>query len=151
MKLNLNIKTLIKESMLAKNAKRTQTLRNVLKAFQDYCTAEDSDCRSVEELPEAKVTAIVQKMIDQDKKAIGQFLDADRSDLAAEYKEEVAILEEFVPRVTEQDVNNTINEILATGVEPIKKNMGVIIKSVKAKLPTADGKMVSQIVGSRLN
>ena len=42
------------------------------------------------------------------------------------------------------------NIVLSRVIEPIKKNMGAIVKAVKETLPTADGKLVAQIVQKHL-
>ena len=58
----------------------------------------------------------------------------------------------FLPKAaTEEDILKCFNDVIGQdGVEPTKNNMGIIIKTIKAALPTADGGLVAQIVKSRL-
>ena len=42
-------------------------------------------------------------------------------------------------------------EVLTCGIELVKSNLGSIIKIIKQKYPTADGKLVADIVKSHLN
>jgi uncharacterized protein YqeY len=46
--------------------------------------------------------------------------------------------------------NHYINEEIAAEIQIPKKEMGIAIKYVKSKLPTADGKIVSEVVKSCL-
>ena len=57
------------------------------------------------------------------------------------------IIKEFLPQeVTEDQVKQVFDKLVKEGIEPVKKNMGILIKNIKESLPFADGKMVSSIV-----
>lgn len=76
-----------------------------------------------------------------------------RLDLAEAEKVEIDILKEFLPApVTEEDILKCFYDVIGQdGVEPIKKNMGIIIKTIKSILPGVDGKLVSQVVTKYLS
>ena len=52
----------------------------------------------------------------------------------------------------EKDILECFNDVISQdGVEPIKKNMGIIIKMIKGTLPNADGKLVATTVQKYLS
>lgn len=137
----------IKAAMLAKDADRLSALR-MLKSTLGYAQIE----RKTESLSDADVVAIVQKEVKKRRDSIEQFEKGGRAELAAKEKQEITVLESFLPQPLspeelEQLVRATIQELGATG----KKDMGPVIKAVQAKAAgRADGKTVSGIVGKLL-
>ena len=75
-------------------------------------------------------------------------------DLKAEYAEQIKIVDEFAPSVIsdEELIRKEINLVLRNdNIEPIKKNMGLIMKSIKAHFgATMDMKVASKVVGEML-
>ena len=78
-------------------------------------------------------------------------------DLASECRDELEVLRKLLPEpVTASEIyeelrywaekNHYLNEEIASEIQIPKKEMGVVIKYIKSKLPTADGKMISEIV-----
>ena len=64
---------------------------------------------------------------------------------------EISVLKVLLPaEITEEQIKEAVKEV-ANATEPIKKNMGIFMKAVKAKYPTADGKIVSQVVSTFLS
>jgi len=94
----------------------------------------------------------VQKEVKKRRDSIEQFEKGGRPELAATEKQEIAILESFLPQQLsaeelEKMVRDTSQELGAT----IKKDMGPVIKSVQAKAAgRTDGKTVSALVGKLL-
>ena len=137
----------IKAAMLAKNADRLSALR-MLKSALGYAQIE----RKTESLPDAEVVALVQKEVKKRRDSAEQFEKGGRAELAAKEKQEIAVLETFLPQPLpteelEQLVRATIQETGATG----KKDMGPVIKAVQAKAAgRADGKTISALVGKLL-
>jgi uncharacterized protein len=137
----------IKAAMLARDADRLSTLR-LLKSALGYAQIE----RKTESLPDADVVAIVQKEVKKRRDSIEQFEKGGRAELAAKEKQEIAVLESFLPKPLspeelEKLVRDTIQEVGATG----KKDMGAVIKAVQAKAAgRADGKTISGLVGKLL-
>jgi len=137
----------IKAAMLAKDADRLSALR-MLKSALGYAQIE----RKTESLPDAEVVALVQKEVKKRRDSAEQFEKGGRAELAAKEKQEIAVLETFLPQPLpaeelEQLVRATIQETGATG----KKDMGPVIKAVQAKAAgRADGKTISALVGKLL-
>jgi uncharacterized protein len=137
----------IKTAMLAKDADRLSALR-MLKSAMGYAQIE----RKTESLPDSEVVAIVQKEVKKRRDSVEQFEKGGRPELAAKEKQEITILEAFLPEPLsaedlEKLVRATIQETGATG----KKDMGPVIKAVQAKAAgRADGKSVSTLVGKLL-
>src|SRR3954454_533261 len=137
----------IKAAMLAKDADRLSTLR-MLKSAMGYAQIE----RKTESLTDAAVVTLVQKEVKKRRDSVEQFEKGGRPELAAEEKQEITVLESFLPKALSPEelealVRATIQELGATS----KKDMGPVIKAVQAKAAgSADGKSVSSLVGKLL-
>lgn len=143
--LNNQIDQLIKEAMLEKDALRTNVLRAIKAKFLEFKTA-----KNAKPLDEAAEISILSKMVKDREESARLYSTNGRDDLAEAELAEVNVLIEFLPKpVTEEELNNAITEIIAN-IEPIKKNMGLIIKEVKVKYPQADGKVLAKLVQNRL-
>jgi len=147
MSLQERISQEIKAAMLAKDADRLSALR-MLKSALGYAQME----RKTESLSDADVVALVQKEVKKRRDSVEQFEKGGRGELAAKEKQEIVVLESFLPQQLsaadlEKLVRNTIHELGATS----KKDMGPVIKAVQAKAAgRADGKTVSGLVGKLL-
>lgn len=137
----------IKSAMLAKDADRLGTLR-LLKSALGYAQIE----KKSEVTSDADFVAMVQKEVKKRRDSIEQFEKGGRPELAAKEKQEITVLELFLPQAMseadlEQLVRATIQEVGATS----KKDMGQVIKAVQAKAAgRADGKTISGLVGKLL-
>lgn len=137
----------MKAAMLAKNAERLSTLR-MLKSTIGYVQIE----KKVESLPDADLIAIVQKEVKKRRDSIDQFEKGGRAELAEKEKQEITVLETFLPQPLSPEelealVKTTIQELGASS----KKDMGGVIKAVQAKAAgRAEGKTVSALVGKLL-
>ncbi|MEO5803807.1 MAG: GatB/YqeY domain-containing protein [Verrucomicrobiota bacterium] len=137
----------IKSAMLAKDADRLGTLR-LLKSALGYAQIE----KKSESTSDADFVAMVQKEVKKRRDSIEQFEKGGRPELAAKEKQEITVLEIFLPQAMseaelDQLVRATIQELGATG----KKDMGQVIKAVQAKAAgRADGKTISGLVGKLL-
>jgi uncharacterized protein YqeY len=139
--LNEQIDNLIKEAMLEKDALRTNVLRAIKAKFLEFKTAKNA--KPLDEIAEC---SILNKMVKDREESAMLYSTNGRDDLAEAELAEVNVLIEFLPRpVTEEELTNAINKVITT-IEPIKKNMGLIIKEVKAKYPQADGKALAKLV-----
>jgi len=143
--LNNQIDQLIKEAMLEKDALRTNVLRAIKAKFLEFKTA-----KNAKPLDEVAEVSILNKMVKDREESAKLYSTNGRDDLAEAELAEVNVLIEFLPKpVTEEELNNAITEVIAN-IEPIKKNMGLIIKEVKVKYPQTDGKVLAKLVQNRL-
>ena len=137
----------IKAAMLAKNADRLSVLR-MLKSTLGYAQIE----RKTESLPDPEVVAIVQKEVKKRRDSMAQFEQGGRPELAEKERQEVTVLESFLPapftpEELESLVRAAIQELGATS----KKDMGPVIKAVQTNAAgRADGKSISSLVGRLL-
>lgn len=148
MKNELN--SLIMQAMKEHNTTRTETLRAIKTAFMNWETSKE---HAGQELTEADEIQIIKKLVKQREESVEQFMAAGRQELANEEHKQMVVLKEFLPKeATEEDILKCFYDVIGQdGVEPVKKNMGIIIKTIKASLPSADGKLVAQIVQKHLN
>lgn len=144
------LNSLIMEAMKSHDTVRTETLRAIKTAFMNWQTSKE---HAGQELTDADEVNILKKMVKQREESIEQYTAANRNELADTERAQVNIIKEFMPaEVTAEQIEFVVENITLSGaIEPIKKNMGQIIKAVKETLPTADGKLVAQIVQKHLN
>ena len=147
----LNIDELIKSSLKNKDTVALKVYRNLKADAMAFKTQKNAPeyTRAVEQ---NLIKKYVAKMEDAEK----QYLEAGREDLATECREELEVLKQWLPApATAQDVcsilagwcvnNGYINLTDGSLVIP-KKSMGTAIKAMKEVFPTADGKMISDVV-----
>ena len=141
---------LIMESMKAHNDVRTESLRAIKSAFLNWKTAKENVGK---ELNEGSEVQILKKLVKQRQESADMYKEAGRNELAEHELAQMAVINEFLPaEVSEEQIEFVVENITLSGaIEPIKKNMGAIIKAVKETLPTADGKLVATIVQRHLS
>ena len=144
------INSLIMQAMKEHNTTRTETLRAIKTAFMNWETSKE---HAGQELTEADEIQIIKKLVKQREESVEQFMAVDRIELANEEHKQMMILKEFLPaEATEEDILKCFNDVIGQdGIEPIKKNMGIIIKMIKGSLPSADGKLVATTVQKHLD
>ena len=97
-------------------------------------------------LDDATEVNILRKMAKQREDSISEYAKANRQDLVDSETKELNVIKEMLPaEISAEQIETTVKSLI-TNIEPIKKNIGLIIKSVKEVYPTADGKLVSSIV-----
>ena len=140
------IDKMIMEALKAGEKIKAGAYRMLKSEFLVFKTA-----KNAKPLDDAAEISIIKKMIKQRQEAAREYLAAGRLELADNELDEAAVLKDLLPaEITEEQIKEAVKEVANTTV-PIKKNMGVFMKAVKAKYPTADGKMVSQIVSAFLS
>src|SRR3954471_8034709 len=137
----------IKAAMLAKDADRLSTLR-MLKSAMGYVQIE----QKTESLTDAEVITLVQKEVKKRRDSVEQFEKGGRPELAAKEKQEITVLESFLPKaLSPEDLEKLVKETIAETGATSKKDMGSVIKAVQAKAAgRAEGKSISQLVGKLL-
>lgn len=155
----VNIDELIKQAMKSKNKTELEAYKNIKVEIQKNQTA-----KGAKPLTDESQLQIISKYAKSLEDAISQFSEAHRDDLVASYTSELEVVKKLLPEpVNELQIYSAINEweilnghfpAVSTVIHRIdsvafpipKKEMGAVIKYVKSKLPTADGKMISDIV-----
>jgi len=124
----------LKTALKARDQRRTATLRAITAAIQD----KDISIRQENRGPATNedILAIVQKMVKQREESFAIYAQAGRADLATVEKEEIDILNEFLPKgLTEEEVEAAIQAAIATTGAEGAKDMGKVIAQLKADYP----------------
>lgn len=102
-------------------------------------------------MSDAVEITLMQKMVKQRKESAELYRQGGRTDLAEKEEAEANFIRGFLPApVTTEMLEEAVNQAFFDGIMPVKKNMGLIIKTVKEKYPTADGKTLAAIVSAKL-
>ena len=149
MSLEQKIMTELKTAMLAKDEAALRSLRAIKAAI---LLAKTSEGRSGE-LNEDDEIKLLQKLVKQRKDALEIFEKQNREDLAVKEREEIAVIEKFLPRqLSADEIKTAVAKIIAdTGASSpadMGKVMGAATKQLAGK---ADGKTISSLVKELLN
>ena len=149
MALTERVDTDLKDAMRAKEATKLGVLR-MLKSALEYAAIEKWGAEA--ELNDAEAAQVVRKQAKQRQDSIESFEKGGRAELAAKEKEELSILQAYLPQGMSADelakvVRDTIAGIGATS----KGQMGAVMKALQEKVAgRADGKTLSQEVQKQL-
>lgn len=144
MSLEQNIMAEMKDAMKSKNEGVLRGLR-AIKAEIIKAKTEPGAGGEIDEATEQK---FLQKMMKQRKDSLEIFEKQGREDLAVKEREEMAVIEKFLPKqLTEAEIKEAvarlITEIGTTSAADLGKVMGAASKQLAGK---ADGKTISTIV-----
>ena len=139
----------LKQSMLARDAEKTSTLRMVISALGYY---EIEKGGAGYEATEEDVEAVLQKQAKQRRDSIEQFKTGGRDELAEKETKELELIEAYLPQQMSEDevkklVDEAVNSTGATNAADLGKVMGALMPKVKGK---ADGNLVSRLVREKL-
>ena len=132
----------MKEAMRAKEKIRLGTLRSIRAAFIEALKADGS-----ETLPDEKSIAIIRRLEKQRKESIAAYEQGDRSDLAEIERQELAVLETFLPSLADEATTTTwvqaaIAQSGAAGPGDMGRVMGALMGAHKGEV---DGGMAKNI------
>jgi uncharacterized protein YqeY len=140
----------LKQAMRAKDATKLGVLR-MLKSALKYAAIAKSGAEA--DLSDAEAVQVIRKQAKQRQDSIESFEKGGRAELAEKEKEELAILNSYLPQAMSPEelakvVRETIAEIGATS----KAQMGAVMKGLQAKVAgRADGKTLSMEVARQLS
>jgi len=140
----------LKTAMREKNAIKLGVLR-MLKAALTNATIEKGGADS--KLTDAEAAQVIRKQVKQRQDSIESFEKGGRAELAAKEKEELSILQSYLPQAMSTDeiskvVQETITEVCASS----KAQMGAVMKALQAKVAgRADGKTLSAEVQRQMS
>ena len=150
---------MIKNAMKSRNKVELQAYQNLKTEIQKFKTA-----KNAKPYDENAEMAIISKYCKSLEDAIKQFSEARREDLVAAYTSELEVLKKLLPEPV--DASQIWSALMVLGLSKgwvnaeefannaekqqtlciPKKEMGTTIKYIKSKFPTADGKIISEIV-----
>ena len=140
----------LKEAMRAKDATKLGVLR-MLKSALKYAAIAKSGAEA--ELSDAEAVQVIRKQAKQRQDSVESFEKGGRAELADKEKDELAILNTYLPQGLSPDeltkvVRETIAELDATS----KAQMGAVMKALQTKVGgRADGKTLSAEVARQLS
>jgi uncharacterized protein YqeY len=124
-----DINNAVKEAMKAKDERKLSTLRMVNSTIKNA----DIDARGQGKPPlsDADLLAVLQKMIKQRQEAVELYDKGGRTELAAQEREEIAVISAYLPKQMSEDevktaITNAIAETGAAGIRDMGKVIGVL-------------------------
>jgi len=136
----------VKDAMRAKDKDRLTVLRMTTAALKQI----EVDERI--ELDEARVVAVLEKLIKQRKESAEQFTQAGCDELAAKERAEIAILQEFLPpALSDEELQQIIRDTIAETGAQSGKDMGKVMNALRPRVQgRADMSVLSQQVKALL-
>ena len=143
MNLTERINNDLKEAMKAKDAGALRAVR-AIKAAILLANTDGSG----EEMNEEREIKILQKLVKQRRDSLEIFEKQNREDLAVGEREEIAVIEKYLPKPMEMaDLEQIINSIIAETGASSAKDMGKVMGAASKQLAgKADGKLISEVV-----
>ncbi len=105
------------------------------------------------QVDDSKIVEIIAKEAKKRKDSIPDYEKSGRQDLLDQIKQEIAILEEYLPeQLSEEELTVKLQEIIKTVGATSMKDMGVVMKTAKEQLgASADGRTINEIVKKLLS
>src|SRR5467141_541404 len=150
MTLHERVDSELKDAMRAKDAARLGVLR-MLKSALKYSAIEKSGADA--QLDDAEVAQVIRKQVKQRQDSIESFEKGGRPELAAKEKEELSILQSYLPQAMSADeISKIVRETIAEVGASSKAQMGAVMKALQAKVAgRSDGKTLSAEVQKQLS
>ncbi|UTW54947.1 GatB/YqeY domain-containing protein [Kordiimonas sp. SCSIO 12610] len=120
----------MKEAMKSKDRTRLSTIRLILAAVKEK-DIEDRSLDNADRDDDAIITDILSKMVKQRGDSIKAYEEAGRCELAEQEREEISIIQTFLPRqLSDDELKNAcvaiVSEIGAEGLKDIGRCMGAL-------------------------
>ncbi|MEI6316822.1 MAG: GatB/YqeY domain-containing protein [bacterium] len=146
--LHEEIKSKIKEAMLARDTVRLEVLRGMVTAFTNELVAKGKKPQDF--LTDEEALLVITRLSKQRKDSIDQYTKGGRADLADEEKAQLAVIETFLPKLMDKPEIEIVAKKIQADLgmtDPTKKGMfmAAVMKELKGK---ADGAIVKEVVDS---
>ena len=126
------INNAVKEAMKARDERKLSTLRMVNSTIKNA----DIEARGQGKPPlaDGELLSVLQKMIKQRQEAIELYDKGGRAELAAQEREEIAVISGYLPKqMSDDDVKAAISAAVAETGAAGMKDMGKVIAALKGK------------------
>ncbi len=138
----------LQQAMKSRDQLRMDVIRMIKAAFQKR------EIELKKDLDDAEMSRIMTTLIKQRRESIELYDKAQRVDLAGKERQEIGIIETYLPKALSTDeLAAVIDEVISgQATKPTLKEMGLIMKATMAKLGSTpvDGKVVSDLVRGKL-
>ena len=123
----------LKEAIKSQEKQRVATLRLINAAIKDRDIAVRSE-ENTEGVSDAEIILILSNMVKQRKQSIIQYEEGGRVELAEREREEIKIIQEFLPnQLTDEEIQIEISRIIDAHEQLTIKDMGKIMGELKEK------------------
>jgi len=141
----------LKAAMLAKDRIRTRTIRLLRAALLEKEIEMRAGGKA--DVSDEVAFSVLQKQAKQRRDSIDQFEKADREDLAVTEREELAVIQAYLPeQLSEEEIRKevlaVIEETGASSMKDMGRVMGPVMNRLKGK---ADGRIVQAVVKELLS
>jgi uncharacterized protein YqeY len=136
----------MKDAMRAKEKKRLGAIRLILAEVKRIEVDERID------VDDARLLAVLDKMVKQRRDSIHQYEEAGRQELADIEQAEIAVIQEFLPEaLSNEELASMIDEAIASSGAESMRDMGKVMGIIKPKIQgRADVGAVSGMVKGKL-
>ena len=140
----------LKQAMRDKNAAKLGVLR-MLKSALKYAAIEKAGADG--DLNDAEAVQVIRKQVKQRQDSIESFEKGGRAELVAKEKDELSILQTYLPQaMSVDDLSKIVRETIAEVGATSKAQMGAVMKALQPKVAgRADGKTLSAEVQKQLS
>lgn len=144
MSLETKVMEEIKNAMRAKDEAELRTLRAIKAAI----LLEKTSVHASDTISEADEMKMLQKMAKQRRDSLEIFSQQNREDLASKEREELAIIERFLPKqMSSEELEEVLKSIIAEVGASSPADMGKVMGAASKKLAgKADGRAISEKV-----
>ena len=136
----------LKQAMKEKNLNR----KNVVQMVRAAILQVEKD--KAIEVTDEQIVEIIAKEAKKRKDSLADYQKGGREDLVAQIEEEIAVLEEYLPKqLSKEKIEEKVKAIIQKTNASSMKDMGMVMKEAKQEIgAAADGKMISDVVKSLL-
>lgn len=141
----------LKQAMKEKDQDRLRVLRSLKSKLLEREISERKEGEA--SLSDEQTIEVLMKAAKQRKESIEQFEKGDRNDLAESEKEELEIIESYLPEMLSENevrdiARDKIDELGAEDISDMGQVMGALMQELKGK---AEGSLVSKVVKEELS
>jgi uncharacterized protein len=137
----------LKFAMKARDQLRMDVIRMIKAAVMN------KELEIKKDLDDAEMSRVMTAMIKQRRESIEQFEKGQRVELADKERQEIAILESYLPQaLSPEQLSAIVDSVIRdTGARSLKE-MGIVMKAVMVRVAgqPVDGKQISDLVRSKL-
>ena len=121
----------LKEAIRSQEKQRLATLRLINAAIKDRDIAVRSE-ENTEGVSDSEIILILSNMVKQRKQSIVQYEEGGRIELAERERQEIKIIEEFLPnQLNEQEIKEEVSKIIQSKDQLNIKDIGKIMSELK--------------------
>ena len=122
----------LKSAMKAKETRSTTTLRLIMAAIKDRDIAA-REKSNFDGIDDQEILALLQKMVKQRRESIDIYEKAGRTDSAQQEREEIEVIERFLPRaMSEEEIAEAVAKVIEETEASSVKDMGKVMAQLRS-------------------